>query len=727
MVGIWLLLLNCLPSQSTFAQCDFINDITGITQSQPPTGAAADPALYTQVFVLVNNLGNIYATGATPDFTGVPAGTYYLYAVNYDNAEAAAVTPLLANGQPWVNLVAYGDDPAFCLNYSSAYTGCAISVCDEMDVCASQILNETATGFAAAGYTQTYCIICDSIVQAVSAAGLFDLSTIAAVTAGANCQLLAINYETAGGIPVAVGDDWATIDANDCNTANCFAFMGMNLLISDPAIAAVTTNVDCNSAANGAVDITVSNGTAAYTFTWSNGPVTEDISGLSGGIYSVTVQDAVGCTTTNTVTITEPTPVTITIDNVVNASCTGIADGSIAATGSGGTPSYTFGWSNGASTEDLTGVTANVYTVTITDANGCTATNGTTVGQNVLLDVSISASSDVSCGGAADGSATAVGTGGTPSYTFDWGAAGSGASLSNLSGGTYMVTLSDVNGCSDTASVTILEPLAISLAIDTINPITSCGSGNDGSMQALASGGTGTLSYDWSNGPATALISNLGPGAYVVTVTDANGCTAIAGGTITGTFSPSVNPYVINPGVSDTLLAWGVPIDINGGNDQSAQGVSYVWTIVGTPAGPVNFVDSFAHATSIQPTLDGTYTLQITATSADGCTAIGTITIEIVDETFWGMPTAFTPNGDGLNELVYPIGLNPDFILNFRMFNRFGEKVYDSNGSELPNGGWDGVHRGQPQPRDSYMYILEYQFPSDTTPQVLRGDVMLIR
>lgn len=224
-----LLGLPFLTAPSSHAQCDFVNDITGITLSTFPTGNAANPLLYTETYVLVDHNGNIYATGVSPDFLGVDAGLYNLYAVNYKNNEMAAVLPLLAVGQPWSAVQVYGDDAINCLDYTTPYGACNFSVCEEMNVCEFFSFTLTASTYTAAN-TQTYCLVCGGVVQAISAAGTFDLDAIPAAVPGANCQVFAVNHEPGAALPdLAVGGAWVGLETEACT--GCADYIGMNLNI----------------------------------------------------------------------------------------------------------------------------------------------------------------------------------------------------------------------------------------------------------------------------------------------------------------------------------------------------------------------------------------------------------------------------------------------------------------------------------------------------------------
>jgi len=251
--GIGTLLILCgLFSQPTFAQCDFINDITGITLGTLPVGDAADPLLYTQTYVLVDNQGNVFATSTTPDFLAVPAGFYNMYAINYINTETAAVVPLITVGQPWYAIEAYGNDDATnCLDYTLPYgSGCPIVVCDEMTICEVETLTNPAFNFNTTDHEQSYCLVCDDNVEAIDVGASFALQDYPAAVAGANCQLFGINYDAVGGNPLSIGDSWTTVTGALC-TNSCLDFIGMNLditAISQPSGSGISTTADWWSA-----------------------------------------------------------------------------------------------------------------------------------------------------------------------------------------------------------------------------------------------------------------------------------------------------------------------------------------------------------------------------------------------------------------------------------------------------------------------------------------------
>jgi hypothetical protein len=198
------------------------------------------------------------------------------------------------------------------------------------------------------------------------------------------------------------------------------------------------------------------------------------------------------------VTITQPPAITLTPSSV-QATC-GQSNGSASVTASGGTPSYSYSWNTTPvqTTQNASGLPSGNYTVTVTDANGCTATASAIVGNANGPTAAIATQTNVLCNGGNNGSATVNVTGGSPSYTYAWSSGGNAATENNLAAGNYTVTVTDANGCTTTAVVTITQPPAITLTPSSVQ--TTCGQSN-GSASVTASGGTPSYSYSWNTTP----------------------------------------------------------------------------------------------------------------------------------------------------------------------------------------------------------------------------------
>ena len=217
-------------------------------------------------------------------------------------------------------------------------------------------------------------------------------------------------------------------DANGCTATESVDVLEPATLVASAA----ATDVSCNGGDDGAVDLTVTGGTAPYTYAWNNTATTEDMVGLKAATYSVTVTDANGCTATELVTVSEPTAIGIAT-STTDVSSNGGNDGKVTTTVTGGTAPYTYAWNNTATTKDLTGVTAGTYAVTVTDANGCTATKSVEVKEPAALEIKTNIDRNVSCNGGSDGKATANVNGGTAPYAYLWSNGASTAIISRSS------------------------------------------------------------------------------------------------------------------------------------------------------------------------------------------------------------------------------------------------------------------------------------------------------
>lgn len=348
----------------------------------------------------------------------------------------------------------------------------------------------------------------------------------------------------AGSYTVIITDD------NGCSTTT-------TVLLSAPSPISIGTStsdfngfgVACAGGNNGSITTTISGGVAPLSHVWT-GPGafsanTPNISGRIAGAYALVITDANGCTANANVSLTEPTAITVTATQQQAVQCHAGSDGSAFASASGGVAPYGFNWNStpAQAGQLLSGVAAGSWTVTVTDANGCSAQQSTTITQPAQpVAASITATTNATCLGAANGSLTASANGGTAPYTYSWNTVPvqTGTTAIGLSAGTYSCTITDVNGCSTTINGTVGEPAAAVSIAQTANTPVSCHGGSNGSATVIASGGTGPYSYSWNTSPTTAgpVASGLAAGTYTVTATDAQGCTAQLAITITAPNAP---------------------------------------------------------------------------------------------------------------------------------------------------------------------------------------------
>lgn len=332
------------------------------------------------------------------------------------------------------------------------------------------------------------------------------------------------------------------------------------------------TNISCFGACNGTATAVGSGGWPPYSFQWSNGQSTASLSGLCHGTFFVTVSDLNANSAVGSITILQPTQIGISVDGQSQI-CGIVPDGWTAASPFGGTPPYAYSWNNGATTQQITGLAAGVYTVTATDFKGCTVAGSFTVGfwnEGLWL---MTSHLDITCFGNNNGTAHVSVMSGTPPYFYDWSNDGPGnpieglEDITGLSAGTYQVTVTDANGCSNQISTTVAEPDPLECFVDSSPGY--CGLPGNATIEAA--GGTAPYSYLWDGGQTWPTITIMG-GTYSVTVTDANGCTCsssvtieINGGTLLLDASPTVSAgctvggsanVVVSGGTGNFSFAW---------------------------------------------------------------------------------------------------------------------------------------------------------------------------
>ncbi|MEY3249220.1 MAG: hypothetical protein RL742_1263, partial [Bacteroidota bacterium] len=282
------------------------------------------------------------------------------------------------------------------------------------------------------------------------------------------------------------------------------------------------TAIACQGGLSAATVSVTGNAQPPFSYLWSNG-LTAQNAALPAGVYSVTVFDSQGQSASDTVLIPEPAALGVVI--VTEQQICAIApDGSATAVPFGGTPPYAYTWSNNGNSAQITGLAAGNYTVTVTDANGCTATGSGTVeywdeGLWLMLTPS-----DVPCHGDSTGSIKVSPMSGTPPYTYLWSSGDTTITASNLPAGTYSVTVTDVNGCQNSLTGEIFQPSPLALALTAAGDFICAGIA---CAQAAYSGGTPPYTLVWSTGVAADTICGLATGFYTATLTDANFCTQI--------------------------------------------------------------------------------------------------------------------------------------------------------------------------------------------------------
>ncbi|MFH1322104.1 MAG: FG-GAP-like repeat-containing protein [Bacteroidota bacterium] len=390
------------------------------------------------------------------------------------------------------------------------------------------------------------------------------------------------------------------IDSTSCLTNDL-------IMINEPPVfttSIAATDVSCSGGNNAAADLTISGGVAPFTFSWSNGAATEDVSSLSAGTYTVTVTDTNGCFTDNTITINELPPLTVTTLVQGTSSC-GASDAIAMVSVSGGAAPFKYVWSNGDTLANASALSSGIHYVTVTDANGCIAYGTVTVNESGGTVITVNSIVDVTCNGYANGSIDIGVSGGTLPYSYLWSNGSATEDISNLTGGTYEVVITDFSGCIASASFTVTKPDPLSASLSIVDA--SC-NGADGSAVINVNGGTIPYTYMWSTFGTGSSQMGLSAGVYSVTVIDANACVYVTPVVINSLGGPSITVNSITNVNCDYPDDGSIDISVTGGS----QPYIYQWSNSDTTEDLIDLTDA---------------TYNVTVTDAKGCVAAASIDI----------------------------------------------------------------------------------------------------
>ncbi len=447
--------------------------------------------------------------------------------------------------------------------------------------------SQTAVGLSVGTYTVTVtganlCSLTNTVTIAASPPVTFSFTNIINVNCfGTNTGSASVNVLT-GSSPytylwsnsqtsvaaTGLGPGTYTVVVTDAH--NCSHTDSVHIT-SSPALThsfSGRINDDCFGNHIGTITVNVSGGTPAYTYLWSNSQTSATATGLGAGTFTVVVTDAHNCSFSDTVHITSPSALTHTFPSIVNIDCFGNNTGSATISVSGGTPPYSYSWSNSQTSAAASPLTAGTYTITVTDAHNCSFIDSVHITTPLALSHTFPSIINVDCFGNPTGSATVSVTGGTLPYTYQWSNSQTSAAATALAAGTYTIVVTDAHSCSFTDSVHITSPLILAHTFPIITNV-DCFGNPTGSAQISVTGGTPAYSYSWNTIPVqiTAFIDTLYAGVFTVTVIDAHGCTFADSVIITtptglGVFSPSVtdvNCYGNNNGSATVTPFGGTP------------------------------------------------------------------------------------------------------------------------------------------------------------------------
>ena len=483
------------------------------------------------------------------------------------------------------------------------------------------------------------------------------------------------------------------VDDHQCTTTLQVSFVN-----PDPfsTVVDATTDVLCFNESNGTVTFTVSGGTVPYVVTLD--PTIPDItlnsedpytySQLWAADYQANIVDAHGCAATMQFTINEPDTLNVEARVVNNVSCFSYTDGNVTADVTGGVQPYSYNWDNDQHEQDMNNVGSGFYVVTVSDYNGCIATDTTFVSEPELLHVELVTVTE-SCAGEETAVIDVDAMGGTPEYTFLWSNGATTDSIFNLAVGFYTVTVTDANGCPDTMTV---EVPYHALPDFTVSVTPAYCDRPDGTATVVGSN-TELYTYDWhaDNNPNAPFNDALPGGSYVLTVDDGV-CTLDLPFTINNIPGPTAI-FDADP----TTFIQGAVVRYHDHSIGSVVSWNY------------DFGDGYSQnvpSASHEFNEPGEFITVLTVTDEHNCFDTAQITITVIPDVIYYAPNAFTPNGDGMNDVWLPIMSNyGDDFYELYIYNRWGQLLFKSND---PNVGWDGTFNGNKLEGGVYVYAVGY-------------------
>jgi gliding motility-associated-like protein len=479
----------------------------------------------------------------------------------------------------------------------------------------------------------------------------------------------------------------------------------------------------CSGTPDGSAKVNIRFGRGEpYKILWSHGLEDElEAKGLMPGIYSVKVIDMFNCDATLTFEIKSNADSFEVKENIQQISCSDNSSGAISLDITGGKAPYTFLWSNGMTTKDISGVGPGKYEVAIKDQAGCTINKTFEIKSPSTVEVTVSRIQHNLCHGASDGEIDMEVKGGQAPLIFSWSNGATSQNLRGLKAGTYTLKIKDASGCEVNTQVMVQEPQKLTARLESSIEL-NCESGEaTGFAWVNIQGGVSPYTIKWETGETgkNEIVFNR-PGEIQVEVVDNTGCTVVEklrvdfpfNNLIAGridfnvrklSFSSEPEVHVLEPLVFESEI----------GEDF----IAWEWDFGdGATAMDRDPVHVFKKPGEFDVTLRG-YDIY-------GCSSVQKRLVTVLETEEWvTIPNAFTPNGDGLNDVFRPVYKG---LVNFEMdiFNHWGEHLFASRGLEIS--GWDGTNKGRLLPRGNYIYKVQYTTITGETVQKT-GTVTLVR
>lgn len=494
-------------------------------------------------------------------------------------------------------------------------------------------------------------------------------------------------------------------DATLCEAVSCFNLPNTQRIFTDPTIISVECLGDCD----GSISLTSFGGSGMFNYAWS-GPenfssLEQNIDELCPGIYNVTVSEV------SNPTCFEIFEFEITVENELEAfiqtnrfiSCFGGVDGILIAVPSGGVPDYTYEWSSNVPTTNensASNLSAGIYKLTITDANGC---------QNFAVDTLVEPDSlaltfnntDITCFGDSTGVAVVKINGGTSPYNTIWETGETGTVITNVGAGNYSVTVSDRLGCTTVDRTLVNEPIDSIFIMPELEPVT-CFEGSDGRISITTENTEEPVMYSLDNEDFKfdPIFVGLQSGFYTIYIIDDNECQQQL-----EIFLDESPPLELDLG-NDIVVFFGEEANLNVLVANNTGDLTYEWE---SPNENI-FFSCQDCPNPIVSNITTSFTVSVSVTDQNGCSGRQVINVFVDQEDQIDVPTIFTPNRDNINDRLQVFG-SPDLrVKTFKVYSRWGDVMYEEN-NFIPNDptkGWDGIARGSVAPEGTYTWTAEY-------------------
>jgi gliding motility-associated-like protein len=512
-------------------------------------------------------------------------------------------------------------------------------------------------------------------------------------------------------------------DAKGCTKRDSVKIVGLEEI----KIQCQKTSASCFNGKDGQLNINrtfnglVETPVAEMLFRWSNGNTSAENSNLSGGEkYSVTVTNRLGCSTTQTYQVEQPREMEVNTTFLKDAKCFDSEDGEIVVEAAGGNVPYFYEWDSAARSQignNAKGLKAGTYNVKVRDAKGCETTKSIVMKSPNKLKISYTPT-NIACKDGNNGKLETFIVGGISPYQYQWNNGEKIASLNNLKAGEYSLTVTDKNQCMTFQNMKLQEPEALKAVIETTGA--TCAGARDGKIRIFAQGGTAPYKYSIDNHlfNGVANIVGLKSNYYSIAVKDLRGCVF----TENDVFIDEPTPLKIDLG-EDITIKYGDTTTLKLENYYTRnQAFKYSWKT------DYNKFMSCTEcpAPQVYPTNTATYWLKVT--DHEGCTATDDIVIRVNYAPVIEVPTGFSPNNDGNNDMLMVHGESNIKVLYFNVYGRDGSLLFSEENAYVNDTklSWDGTSRGTKLPSDTYIWGMEVEYANGQR-ETLKGNVTLIR